>query len=98
MMNRVALPCVVLLCFVFLYAPITPAQDPFVFSDVAAERGLSGPLQGMMAHAMACGDIDNDGDLDIYLGTYCDRPPKDYLGRSGPVPNMLLMKNLPKLK
>ena len=80
----------VLVHLVFFQASTMLAQNPIVFSDVAAERGLGEPLQGMMAHAMACGDIDNDGDLDFYIGTYCDRPVDEYLGRKGPVPNMFI--------
>ncbi len=89
-MSRSSIVCIVLKCCAIIHAPTALAQGPITFVDVAADRGLAKPLAGMMAHAMACGDIDNDGDLDIYLGTYCDRPVKDYLGRSGPVANMLL--------
>ncbi len=52
---------------------------------------MTEPLKGIMAHAAACGDIDGDDDPDLYVGNFCDRPPEAYLGRSGPVPNLLLI-------
>jgi len=68
------------------------AGEPFRFVDATTAWGLAEPLRGIKAHAMACGDVNGDGDPDVYIGTFCDDSAEVYVGRSGPVPNMLLIQ------
>ena len=82
---------ITIVAVILLLQSASIAEQVLSFVDAATTSELSKPLKGIMSHAAACGDIDGDGDLDLYIGNFCDRPPERYRGRSGPVPNMLLI-------
>src|SRR6187401_3539417 len=77
-----------------LIAALPAEESPFVFRDVAQETGIQDATRGMMAHSVAWGDVDRDGKLDLWIGSFADRKEEIYKagGADGPVPNMLLMQ------
>jgi hypothetical protein len=63
-----------------------------VFEDGSDGSGLSAADPGVRGHAVAAGDVDEDGWTDVFLGTFADRPTEDYAqrGASGPSADLLL--------
>ncbi|MDQ3310524.1 MAG: FG-GAP-like repeat-containing protein [Actinomycetota bacterium] len=76
-------------------AAAEPADQSITWQDATASAGLESRLVGMMGHAAAWGDLDGDGLPDLFVGTFADRPPEDYVARgaSGPRPDVVLRNN-----
>ncbi|NIP98664.1 MAG: VCBS repeat-containing protein, partial [Akkermansiaceae bacterium] len=71
----------------FLSGPVAAAG--ISFEDVTEQADLLEPLEGFLGHGAAWGDIDRDGDPDLFVGGFADRPDDDYAPREGPPPNAL---------
>ncbi|MFZ1411808.1 MAG: VCBS repeat-containing protein, partial [Micropruina sp.] len=63
------------------------------FEDLTGRLGIEKALIGMRAHAVAVGDVNDDGWVDLFVGSFADRPVADYAvrGAEGPAPDRLLL-------
>lgn len=66
---------------------------PIELTEITEEAGLLDPLKGMMVHAAATADVNDDGWLDLFVGTFADRPVEDYQvrGSEGVSPDRLML-------
>lgn len=73
-------------------APAAGPGEPAV-SDVTTAVGIDAALAGMMVHAVAAGDVNGDSYVDLFVGTFADRPQSEYAvrGATGPAPDRLLL-------
>lgn len=63
------------------------------FLDATAQFGLVAPLAGMHAHAAAFADVNADGFVDLFAGTFANRSFDKYAvrGADGPAPDRILL-------
>ncbi|MEZ6058261.1 MAG: CRTAC1 family protein [Planctomycetaceae bacterium] len=69
-----------------------------LFHEATKEAGLLESLQGLMGHGGAWGDVDGDGDLDLYVGGFADRPDAEYAPANGPVGSQLFINDNGKFR
>jgi hypothetical protein len=74
-------------------SPPASGTPEITFSDVTDEQGLVEPLLGMFGHAAAWGDVNGDSWMDLFVGTFADKPAEEYRvrGAAGPNPDRLLL-------
>ena len=94
-MNRIFYGCVAAIICTIACFDAFAEQPAFIFRDVADKTGLQEPLKGMMGHAAAWGDVNGDGWIDLFVGTFADRRAELYQagGATGPVSNLLFLNN-----
>jgi hypothetical protein len=82
------LPLPFILALTFPALAQTNTRTPFQFADATASAGLAPALANWeLGHAAAWGDVNNDGRLDLFFGSFADRPV--YFASNPPLPNML---------
>ncbi|HEV8603968.1 MAG TPA: CRTAC1 family protein [Tepidisphaeraceae bacterium] len=70
------------------------ARGEVVFTDASDASGLKPHLQGALNHAVAWGDFDGDGLVDLFLGNF-DKGGNAKYGLAESIPNRLLRQSAP---
>jgi hypothetical protein len=94
MRRRKGKPWLIGMVVAALAAPAAEAAKPgpIELEEVTREAGLWDPLLGMYGHGGGVADYDGDGWLDIFVGTFADRPLAEYTvrGSEAMAPDRLL--------
>lgn len=72
---------------------LSTSVSPGHLVDATSELGIDTALLGIRGHAVAAADINNDGAVDLFVGTFADRPLETYevRGADGPAPDRILL-------